>query len=122
MLLTMLLLGSCRESNQTVLHQAQDRQAAQDWPGALEKWEQLQSMDPASRIAVFGKARAQYELKQYDEALALFEEFLKLTESERASYKGERYDAEFYRDKIRQEKGEVVEQNPEAIPPPPMGE
>ena len=89
---------------------------AQDYSAALEKFEQVLERDPQSNMALFGKARCLYGLERYEEALPLFEQFITQTEEVRASYRDERYDAEFYRDKCKLELGMEVPQNPEAIP------
>lgn len=73
-------------------------------------------------MALFGKARCTYELGQYAAALALYEDFLSRSEEQQAIYRDERFDAEFYRDKCKQQLGQEVPQDPLEIPPPPMGE
>jgi len=83
---------------------------------ALENFEAALVEDPASNMALFGKARSLYELKRFDEALPCFEQFITQTESVRATYSDERFDAEFYRDKCKLELGIEVPQDPDAIP------
>jgi hypothetical protein len=73
-------------------------------------------------MAQLGKARALYGLQRYAEALPLFEAFLTATEQQRREYDSERSDAAFYRDKCKLALGQEVPQDPEHIPPPPMGE
>ena len=89
---------------------------AQEYDEALAKFEEVLAAEPESNLALFGKARCLYELERYEEALPLFEQFLTWTENVRAKYRDERFDAEFYRDKCKQELGMEVPQNPEAIP------
>jgi len=111
----LLVLAGCsktRYNYQQGLHHLQ----AQEYAEGLEKFELVLAVDPESKLALFGKARCLYELKRYDEALPLFEQFLTLSERVRASYRNERFDAEFYRDKCKQELGIEVPQDPDAIP------
>jgi tetratricopeptide (TPR) repeat protein len=89
---------------------------AQDYTGAIEKFDKVLGRDPDSSMALFGKARCLYELERYDEALPLFEQFITQTEEIRADYRDERYDAAFYRDKCKLALGMEVPQNEEAIP------
>lgn len=112
-----LLLGlvgcsKTRYNYQQGMHHLQ----AQEYSEGLEKFELVLAADPESSMALFGKARCIYELTRYDEALPLFEQFLTQTEGVRASYRDERFDAEFYRDKCKQELGIEVPQDPDAIP------
>ena len=112
-----LLLGlvgcsKTRLSYQQGLHHLQ----AQEYSEALEKFDLVLAVDPESNMALFGKARCLYGLSRYDEALPMFEQFLTQTENVRASYRDERFDAEFYRDKCKQELGIEVPQDPDAIP------
>jgi len=88
----------------------------QDYNGAIEKFDKVLARDPASNMALFAKARCLYELERYEEALPLFEQFITQTEEIRASYRDERYDAAFYRDKCKLALGMEVPQNEEAIP------
>lgn len=94
----------------------------QEYQPALEAFREARAADPDSVLALYGEARCLYELHRSQEALPLFEEFLLKTDSLRAQYSDERFDAEFYRDKCKQELGMEVPQNQENIPPPPMGE
>lgn len=115
--LVCLLLGlaSCNKERlyyQQGLHHLQ----AQEYTEALAKFELVLAADPESNMALLGKARCLYELGRHDEALPLFEQFLTQTERVRASYRDERFDAEFYRDKCKQELGIEVPQDPDAIP------
>jgi len=89
---------------------------AQDYTGAMAQFDKVLARDPASNMALFGKARCLYELERYDEALPLFEQFITQTEEIRADYRDERYDAAFYRDKCKLALGMEVPQNEEAIP------
>jgi tetratricopeptide (TPR) repeat protein len=99
-----------------------DHMSAQEYGPAVEEFNKALAAEPEMKMAVFGKARALFELKDFEPALALFEEFLVKTESDRGTFKKERWDSEFYRDKCKQELGMEVEQNKEAIPEPRMGE
>jgi tetratricopeptide (TPR) repeat protein len=89
---------------------------AQDYTGAIEKFDKVLARDPDSSMALFGKARCLYGLERYEEALPLFEQFITQTEEIRADYRDERYDAAFYRDKCKLALGMEVPQNEEAIP------
>ena len=117
-----LLLAGCNPDPTIHMHKAQNAFAGQQYGPALDEYNKVLELEPESRTALLGKGRSLYELKRYQEALDAFEKFLKLTEPERAAYRNERFDAEFYRDKCKQAMGEEVPQNPRNIPPPPMGE
>lgn len=88
---------------------------------ALAQFEKSLAANPEQQLALFYKGRCLFELDRYDEAIPVFEEFLSRTEEERAAFSDERYDAEFYRDKAKQELGQEVPQNEEAIPEERMG-
>jgi tetratricopeptide (TPR) repeat protein len=127
--LTSLALGAvmmcalgCPTSPTARFHEAQTLQVAQQFGPAIAEYDKILAKDPKSNMAIFGKAYCEYKLNKYSEALALYEQFLTQTESEVATYKSERYDAEFYRDKCKQALGQDVPQDPAEIPPPPMGE
>lgn len=115
-------LPGCPRSPNALFHQAQVQQTTQQFDQALATYDKVLAKDPQSLMALFGKARCTYELGRYDEALALYEDFLTRSEEQKAIYRDERYDAEFYRDKCKQQLGQAVEQDPTKIPPPPMGE
>jgi tetratricopeptide (TPR) repeat protein len=128
-LLTTLALGAvmacvagCPTSPTARFHEAQALQVDQQFGPAIAEYDKILAKDPKSNMALFGKAFCTYKLNKYSEALALYEQFITQTESEPATYKSERFDAEFYRDKCKQALGQDVPQNPADIPPPPMGE
>lgn len=128
-LLTTITLGvvalcamGCPTSPTARFHEAQALQVDQQFGPAIAQYDKILANDPKSNMAIFGKAYCTYKLNKYSEALALYEQFLTQTESDKATYKSERFDAEFYRDKCKQALGQDVPQNPAEIPPPPMGE
>ena len=112
----------CNKSARSLNHKAMMQMQDQDFAGALATYEEALQLEPDSKVLLFGKAEALYKLERYEEALPLFEEFIKKADPERAVYRDEIFDAEFYRDKCKQTLGETVEQDPDAIPPPRMGE
>lgn len=112
----------CPTSPTARYHEAQTLQVAQQFAPAIAEYDKILAKDPKSNMAIFGKAYCSYKLNKYSEALALYEQFLTQTEPEKETYKAERFDAEFYRDKCKQALGQEVPQNPVDIPPPPMGE
>jgi tetratricopeptide (TPR) repeat protein len=116
------LCSGCDRSAHGHYSSAQMKQAAGEFQPALDDYNKALEIEPQSHMALYGKAYCTYKLNKYSEALPLFEQFLKDTEAEMATYKDQRYDAEFYRDKCKQELGQEVPQNPCDIPPPPMGE
>lgn len=115
-------ISGCPNNPTALFHNAQMLQQSQQFGPALDAYNKVLEKDPQSKAALFGKAFCTYKLGQPGEALPLFEEFLRVTEAEPAAFKDERFDAEFYRDKCKQELGQEVLQDPAAIPPPPMGE
>ena len=119
-----LLLGcaGCNESGRSLHHKGVMQMQDQDYAGALASYEKGLQLEPTSKVLLLGKAKALYYLERYDEALPLFEDFIQKADAERAAYRDEIYDAKFMRDKCKQELGMEVEQNQDAIPPPPMGE
>ena len=116
------LASGCPTSPTARFHEAQALQVDQQFAPAIAEYDKILAKDPKSNMAIFGKAYCLYKLNKYSDALPLYEQFLTQTESEVATYKSERYDAEFYRDKCKQALGQDVPQNPADIPPPPMGE
>ncbi|MCC7478225.1 tetratricopeptide repeat protein [bacterium] len=121
-LLLAAALLSCEKSARMHYTAAQNAQGAGDWVTALSEYEAILAMQPGDAMATLGKGRALYELRRFEEAIPLFEAFLEDTKNDPATFKDERYDAEFYRDKCKQELGQEVPQNPANIPEPPMGE
>ncbi len=115
-------MAGCPNNANALFHEAQVQQTAQQFDKALATYDKVLAKNPESLMALSGKARCTYELGKHAEALALFEEFLTRSEAEQATYRDERYDAEFYRDKCKQALGQEVPQDPLEIPPPPMGE
>lgn len=115
-------LASCETNARTHYHNAEMALMAKDYNKAITEYDKSLAKQPDSVMARHGKARALYGQEKWGEARALFEEFLKLTEKEIHTYRQEREDAVFYRDRCRQELGETVEQDPRKIPAPPMGE
>lgn len=118
----LLLATGCQPGARTLYQQGLRHLQAQEYGPALEKFEESLALEPTSNMALFGKGRALYALNRYEDALPVFEQFLSQTEPVRATYADERSDAEFYRDKCKQELGIEVPQDPSAIPPPRMGE
>jgi tetratricopeptide (TPR) repeat protein len=116
------LLAGCPSKGRAAYQNAMLHLQAQEYQPALDDFRKSLAAEPDNYMALFGEARALYELKQYQEALTAFEQFLTQTDSDHATYKSERDDAEFYRDKCKQQLGIEVPQNPADIPPPPMGE
>ena len=114
--------AGCNQSGRSLNHKAMMQMQDKDYAGALATYEEALKLEPDSKVLLFGKAKALYFLDRYDEALPLFEDFIVKADGERAAYKDEIYDAKFYRDKCKMELGIEVEQNPDAIPPPRMGE
>jgi tetratricopeptide (TPR) repeat protein len=117
-----LMCTACNESARSLNHKAMLQMEDKDFTGALASYEKGLQKEPASRVLLLGKAKALFELQRYEEALPLFEDFITKAEPDRATYKDDIFDAEFYRDKCKQELGQTVEQNKEAIPPPRMDE
>jgi tetratricopeptide (TPR) repeat protein len=108
-------LTSCN-TKRVAYHKGMAHLQAQEYGPALDKFNSILAEDPEQKGATFGKARALYELGRYDEALPVFEQFLTMTEREKSVWKDQRFDAEFYRDKCKQELGMEVPQDPDAIP------
>lgn len=122
LLLSLLLLAAilpvmngCNKAR-TAYQQGQAYLHASEFGPALEKFEASLAEDPESNMALFGKACCLFELGRFEEALPDFEQFLAQTNAVRATYKDERFDAEFYRDKCKLELGLEVPQNEDAIP------
>lgn len=107
---------ACQPDARTLYHQGSMLLQAGDYASALDKFEAGLVQQPGSKVLLFGKARALYGLKRFQEALPVFEEFLKATDGEKSLYKDERTDAAFYRDKCKTELGIEVPQNPAAVP------
>jgi len=119
-LITMVLTG-CPASSRLPYQKGMTLMQAGNFGGAMEQFELSLEADPTQRMPLFGKARCLYELGEYQNALAAFEQFLTDTHPERARFDSERFDAEFYRDKCKIELGIEVPQNPDNIPPERMG-
>lgn len=116
------LLAACVSKSRMPYEKGMRLFEAHNYGGALAEFEKSLAADPQQKMALFYKARCLYELDRYKEAMPDFEEFLKRTESDQATFDNERYDAAFYRDKCKEELGIEVPQNKEAIPPPRMGD
>lgn len=117
-----LVFAGCNPDPTIQMRKGQALLDGRQYGPAINEFDKVLAAQPDNKGALLGKARSLYMLKKYQEALALFEKFIADTESERALYRNDRFDAEFYRDKCKQALGETVEQNPLHIPPPPMGE
>ena len=117
-----LLLAACPSAGRMHYQKGMTQLQARQYGPALVEFDAALAAEPESRMALFGKARCLYELRRFEEALPLFEQFLADTERDRASFSDERFDAAFYRDRCKQELGMEVPQDPTHIPPPPMGE
>src|SRR4051794_37702511 len=115
-------MAGCESTAQGHEHAAEMALMAKDYGTAIKEYDIALSKAPDSVKLRLGKAKALYGEKKWPEARALFEEFLKMTDTDQHPWIMERRDAVFYRDRCRQEMGETVEQDPNKIPPPPMGE
>ena len=111
-----VLLSTACDSGRIEYKQGLALLQAQQFGPALEKFDHYLQKNPDSNMALFGKARCLYELQRYDEALPCFEQFITQTDSERATFRDERFDAAFFRDKCKMELGIEVPQNPNTIP------
>jgi tetratricopeptide (TPR) repeat protein len=120
--LLLVSLLSCETNARTHQHNAEMALMAKDYDTAIKEYDKGLAKAPDSVTLLYGKAKALYGQEKWAEARALFEEFLKLTETQQHDYINDRKDAAFYRDRCRQELGETVEQDPSKVPPPPMGE
>jgi tetratricopeptide (TPR) repeat protein len=115
-------LAGCNSTAQGHQHAAEMAYMAKDYDTAIKEYDIALTKAPKSVKLRFEKAQALYGKKDWAGARALFEEFLKMTDTDQHTWISERRDAVFYRDRCRQELGETVEQDPNKIPPPPMGE
>jgi tetratricopeptide (TPR) repeat protein len=122
--LGMLLLGGCKPSERSLYQDGMLKMQAQDYAAAEQQFDASLKLNPGSKSALYRKAYCLYKLDKYSDALPLFEQFLKETDNNEwtVTFIDERKDAAFYRDKCKVELGQDVPQNPDAIPPPPMGE
>ena len=121
-LLLMVVVTSCPSPGRDSYQKGLRAYDAQDYQKALELFDKALEAEPESLMISYGRALSLYQLQRYEEAITAFETFLDKSESERASYRDERSDAAFYRDKSKEALGIELEQNEDAIPPPPMGE
>ena len=120
LLVSLSLFASCPTESRMPYQKGIRLYEAQNYGEALTEIEKSLAEDPEQNLALFYKARCLYELERYEEAIPAFEEFLSRTQTDRTAYGDERFDAEFYRDKAKQELGQEVPQNEEAIPEPRM--
>ena len=118
----LLLLSACETTARTHYHNGEMALMAKDYARAIEEYDKALVKEPDHLQARLGRAKALYGQKKWAEARTAFEEFLKLTETDQHPWRKERQDAQFYRDRCRQQLGETLEQDPRAVPPPPMGE
>lgn len=116
------LLAACETSARSHYHNGEMALMAKNYPQAIADFDKALARQPDMVQARIGKAKALYGQEKWPEARAVFEEVLALTESNQHPWRKEREDAMFYRDRCRQQMGEVLEQDPRAVPPPPMGE
>ena len=121
LLLAMLLCG-CPSAGRGDYQKGVRAYDDMDYQLALDHFDKALEQEPDGLMIKFGRAQALFKLERHEDALAAFETFLQDSESERASFRDERKDAAFYRDKCKQALGIEIEQNKDAIPPPPMGE
>jgi tetratricopeptide (TPR) repeat protein len=119
-----LLCAGCQETERSSYQSGMMKMQAQDYSGALAKFNYSLQKNPDSKSALYRKAYCLYKLGKHAEALPVFEDFLHKTDNNEwtATFIDERRDAEFYRDKCKEALGMEVPQNQEAIPEPPMGE
>jgi tetratricopeptide (TPR) repeat protein len=124
LLLLVLCLAGCKPSERTLYQDGMMKMQAQQYQEAADKFDASLKLNPDSKSALYRKAYCLYKLDKFSEAQPLFEQFLKETDNNEwtATFLDERRDAEFFRDKCKQAQGQAVPQNPDAIPPPPMGE
>lgn len=109
-------LCACPSSSRMPFQKGMALMQARDYGTALIKFEESLAADPTQKRPLYYKARCLYELDRFEEALEAFEKFLADTTKERSKFRDERFDAEFYRDKSKQELGIEVPQDPDAIP------
>lgn len=115
-------VSACPSSGRDTYQKALRQYDANNYPAALELFDKATEQEPESVMIMYGRALTLYKLERYEEAITAFETFLEKSESVRKDYRDERSDAAFYRDKCKLALGMELEQNEEAIPPPPMGE
>jgi len=117
-----VVIAACAGPERIHYQKAMDLMHGSNYGEALIEFDKVLNINPASNMALFGKARCLHQLNRFEDALPLFEQFLSQTDAERGTHRDERCDEEFYRDRCKQELGMEVPQNEDAIPPPPMGE
>lgn len=119
-----LLLAGCNETERSTYQSGMAKMQARDYSAALAQFEKSLAINPDSKSALYRKAYCLYHLDRHEEALPAFEDFLAKTDNNEwtATFIDERKNAAFFRDKCREALGRPVEQNRDAIPPPPMGE
>jgi tetratricopeptide (TPR) repeat protein len=118
-----LAMSSC-ETERGTYQSGMAKMQARDYQGAVEQFDKSLKINPDSKSALYRKAICLYKMDKHAEALPLFEDFLRKTDNNEwtATFVSERRDAVFYRDKCKEKLGMPVPQNPDNIPPPPMGE
>jgi TolA-binding protein len=118
------LLGGCKPGERMLYQNGMMKMEAKDYAGAEQDFDASLQKNPNSKSALYRKAYCLYKLENYKDAEPLFEQFLQATDNNEwtATFIDERKDAAFYRDKCKLALGEEVPQNPDDIPPPPMGE
>ena len=121
-LLLMVFVTACPSAGRNAYVKGLNKYDAGEYQEALDLFDKALEQEPDSVMIMYGRALSLYKLNRYEDAIAAFATFLDKSESERENYRDERFDAEFYRDKCREALGIELEQNEEAIPPPPMGE
>jgi tetratricopeptide (TPR) repeat protein len=121
-LMLLCMAAACPSSGRDTYQQALRKYDASDYPAALALFDKAAELEPESVMIMYGRALTLYKLERFEEAISAFDTFIDKSEPVREDYRDERSDAAFYRDKSRLALGQELEQNEEAIPPPPMGE
>ena len=104
-LLAFGLLAGCSAPSRDYYIKGKDLMFAKDYAGALAAFEKGLESDPDAELLTYEKGHALYQLERWQEAMDVLKRFLELTDAQKSSYDGERWNADFWIKKCEERLG-----------------
>lgn len=105
LLLAFGLLAGCSATSRDYYVKGKDLMFAKDYAGALAAFDQGLESDPDAELLTYEKGHALYQLERWQKAMDVFKRFLELTDAQKSSYDGERWNADFWIKKCEERLG-----------------